>query len=126
MKNQIIVLLLLINSFFISCSKDSTSPVSSRAVRYEITGNFTGTLTVVYTAANGSVENVDVNTLPWKKELTANNSLQSLSAIATGSGGKIGQTATLKIIIGNVEAKTGAGTANNIGFINLAPAPYLF
>jgi hypothetical protein len=126
MKNQIIILLLLINSFFISCSKDSISPANSRAVRYEITGNYTGVFTIAYIAGNGSAEVVEITTLPWKKELTADNSVKAVTANATGSGGKSGQTATLKIYVGNVEVKAGSGTALSSGIISLAPQPHVF
>jgi Mycobacterium membrane protein len=126
MKNQIILTFFLTTSLFFSCSKDSATPASSKAVKYEITGNYSGVFTVAYIAGNGSAEVVEITALPWKKELTADNSLKAVTANATGSGGKSGQTATLKIYVGNVEVKAGSGTALSSGIISLAPQPHVF
>jgi hypothetical protein len=126
MKNQISFFFLLSIIFLSSCSKDSATPASSKAVKYEITGNYTGVFTIAYIAANGSAEVVEITTLPWKKELTADNSVKAVTANATGSGGKSGQTATLKIYVGNVEVKAGSGTALSSGIISLAPQPHVF
>jgi Mycobacterium membrane protein len=126
MNNKLILIFFLATSWLFSCLKDTVTPASSRAVKYEITGNFTGGFTIAYLEANGSAEVAQITTLPWKKELTADNSVKAVTANATGSGGKSGQTATLKIYVGNIEVKAGSGTAISSGIISLAPQPHVF
>jgi hypothetical protein len=111
---------------FFSCSKETVTPADSRNVKYEITGNFKGVFTLGCTTANGSTEYLEVKTLPWKKEFTALNTTNAVVINATGSGGVAGQTAILKIFVGNVEVESGAGTTTSSGFISLAPQPYVF
>ncbi len=117
--------LLVAATLFTACKKEENSPVS-RDVKYEITGNFSGDLSIAYTAANGSFETITVNKLPWTLAFTANASTTSLSASAIGTSGKGGQTAVFKIYVGGKEVESGAGTATNIGSISLTPKTYLF
>lgn len=125
MKNQI-TLIFCSCLLLLSCSKDSATPADSRNVKYEITGNFKGTLGVGCTTSNGSAEYLEVKTIPWKKEFTADKTTKAVAINATGSGGTAGQTAILKIYIGNVEVESGSGTTTSIGIISLAPEPYIF
>jgi hypothetical protein len=108
-----------------SCDKDKETS-GSRAVQYELTGNFTGEFSIAYTAANGSFETIEVTKLPWTKEFVADNDVKAISIAANGNGGTPGQTAVLKIKIGKEEKKSGSGVANSIGIISLNPAAYIF
>lgn len=106
-----------------SCSSDDSSPSSNtKAVKYEVTGNYSGHLIVVFTGANGqNVEEV-ITTLPWSKVVTIPN-----SQIAVGFGGQTSapnyggaaQTATAKIYVNNVEKQTGTATSDVNGAITL-------
>lgn len=113
-----------------SCSKDDvdSSPNSSgsRAIKYEITGNYTGELLVVATTNNDNFELIEVKKLPWKLEFTAKESIQTVVATAQGSTpGLAGQTATLKTYVGGTEVSSGTGTALSSGFISLTNKVYI-
>jgi hypothetical protein len=132
LKTANIVLLAAI-LFFTSCSKDNNTPggggPNSRVVKYEITGNYTGKLTVIY---NDNVSgNTVVNdvTLPFIKEIT-------YPATVTGIGigghsnipatGAPGQTATMKIYSGGNVVKTASATAGSSGELTLPTMAHLF
>ena len=114
-------LLIIIPLQFISCKKggDDTSG-NSRMVKYEITGNFTGKLTVIYNDnVNGNTVLTDVS-LPWSKEITYGNNIAGIGIGASGNiPGVSGQTATMKIYSGGSVVKTSTGTANATGVITI-------
>lgn len=114
-----------------SCSKDSDVDVSpnntgSRAIKYEITGNYSGEFIVVATTNNDDFEVIEVKKLPWKLEFTAKESIKTVIAQAQGSTpGVAGQTATLKTYVGGTEVSSGTGTALSSGFISLTNKLYI-
>lgn len=121
-----ITLILIIQS----CSKDdifSPSSISgSRAIKYEITGNYSGEFIVVATTNNDDFEVMEVKKLPWKLEFTAKESIKTVIIQAQGSTpGVAGQTATLKTYVGGTEVSTGTGTALSSGFISLTNKLYI-
>jgi hypothetical protein len=119
----------LILILFQSCSKtDDATPSGSgsRAVKYEITGDFTGSFIVVAVVANGSFETFEVKKLPWVYEFTADKTVKQVGATATGSGGRDGQKASYKIYIGGKEVSSGAGTAIGGGIMQLNPKYHVF
>lgn len=117
------VLLGLVSLSLNSCSSDDSSPSSgTKTVKYEVTGNYSGHLFVVFTGANGQNVEEIITTLPWSKEVAAPNSL-----IAVGFGGQTsaqnfgaaGQTARAKIYVNNVQKQTGTATADGNGAMTL-------
>jgi hypothetical protein len=112
---------------FQSCStKDEVVASGSRAVKYEITGDFTGSFIVAAVVANGSFETFEVKKLPWVYEFTATKTVTQVGASASGTGGRDGQKATYKVYVGGKEVSSGAGTAISGGFIQLNPKYYSF
>jgi hypothetical protein len=115
-----IVALFLTAGIFSACGgKDSVSP-QSRLVKYEVTGNYSGQLTVAYTNASGSLEDIIVTAIPWSKEFT-------MAAGVGGGGfggnsviskpGAPGQTTVSKIYIGGKEVKSANAIADANGNI---------
>lgn len=132
MKKQLKFILASIALGFVlqSCSKDSidSSPNSSgsRAIKYEITGSYSGEMIVVAATNNDDFEVIEVKKLPWKLEFTAKESIKTVVATAQGSTpGIVGQTATLKTYVGGTEVSSGTGTALSSGFISLTNKVYI-
>ncbi|MHC0446822.1 MmpS family transport accessory protein [Flavobacterium sp. 3-218] len=113
----------------VSCSSDNDDnggSNNSRDVRYEITGNYTGTLSTTYFEKGGNVLNEDITKLPWTKEFTAEAKSMGASLSASGYGGVAGQTLTGKIYIGGKLENELTATATNDGIIVLPLTPYVF
>ncbi|HEU4497219.1 MAG TPA: hypothetical protein VFR70_09230, partial [Flavobacterium sp.] len=125
-KNLILSLSLIF--FGASCSSDDDSNDGgnggnngSRAVKYEITGNFSGEKDVSYSEAGGGFLNEDITTLPGVKEFTAAPNATGAAVSASGNGGQPGQTLTAKIYIGGQLQRELTATADNSGLIFLNP-----
>jgi hypothetical protein len=117
--------ILIISLLLFSCSKNEVSQSDSRAIKYEITGDFTGKLTVVAATNTDPFEIMEVTKLPWKLEFEANKSLTTVVIAATGSGGITGQKASMKTYIGGKEVSSGGGTALSSGFLNMTNQVYI-
>lgn len=126
---KIVTMATLSGLLFSACNKEgnrleSTDP---RVIKYEITGNFTGKLLVVYldnVSGNTQVNNV---TLPWSKEITYPGNVIGIGISGQSTDyGLPGQTATLKIYSGGTVVKTGPATADNIGQLLLPTFTYSF
>lgn len=112
----------------VSCKKEEKKnpEPSSRTLRYEITGNFTGSLVASYTTASGGGTN-DQITLPWNKEINYAQSVTAAILAVSGSGGSAGQKVTVVIKRGG--AQVGApieATASTAGSFTVAAAPVVF
>ncbi len=99
MKQLLAVSLLVF--FAAACKKnnnDTPAPSNPRLVKYELTGNFSGKFTVVYSDnVNGNTVLNNI-TLPWIKEITYGAGVLAIGISAQASvNGVPGQTATLKI-----------------------------
>ncbi len=69
MKNQLKtnILTIFIAFTLLSCSKiDNETPTESRAIKYEVTGNYAGVISVVVTTNNDNFEIIEIKKLPWK------------------------------------------------------------
>ena len=123
-------LVLLSGLFFLSsCKKRNDNPggTNARLVKYEITGNFTGKLTVIYN------DNVNGNTvvnnvaLPFLKDITYPANIAGIGIGAQASiTGIAGQTATMKIYSGGNVVKTVSATAGLLGELVLPTVSYTF
>lgn len=108
-----------------SCNKDDkddNQPGSSRTIRYELTGNFSGLLIASYTTAAGSTANETVSSLPWNKEITYASNVTAAIIAVSGNGGSIGQQVTVVVKRGGNRVSSTVITANNSGsFSQAAP-----
>jgi len=120
---KLVLLLLTAVVALSSCSKSKDDPTpDTKVVKYEITGNYSGRLLVVYTDKNGSSANEIVSALPWSKELTVQS-----STISVGFGGQTaapnyganGQTVTAKLYVKNEVKQSGTAVADANGAIVL-------
>lgn len=116
----IFTLLGLISLFTVSCGgdDDDPTPATSRNVKYEVTGNFTGGLYIVYTGAAGSGQSADTTTLPWSKEVVVNADVTGLGfgiQSTPSQPGQVGQTVTMKIYLNGKVVKQDSFTAGSNG-----------
>src|SRR5688500_5660876 len=94
-----VVIITFIAVQFFSCKKDDAKN-SSRQVKYEVTGNFTGKLLILYNDNVNGNTTVPNATVPWSKEVNYSTSITGIgiggNATAMGSPG---QTVTVKIYL---------------------------
>lgn len=128
--NKLTIVILLVVTIFASCDKDpddNNAGNRSRILRYEVTGNFTGTFTAAYTPASGGVTSQDVTSLPWSKEITYAASVSGASIAITGGGGVPGQKVTLVIKRGGSPIGTPIEqTVNSSGVFSIVGQPIVF
>ncbi|WP_343534407.1 MmpS family transport accessory protein [Pedobacter sp.] len=128
LKLQMVIALFIIILLSACSKKSETKDVSnSRKVKYEITGTFTGKLTIVYNdnvSGNTTVSNVG---LPWSKEIEYNSNVLAIGVGAQASVmGNQGQTAVLKIYSNGAAVKTSTATAGSAGEILIPTIAYGF
>ena len=111
----------------VSCSSDNDDKGSgSRDIKYEVTGNYAGTLSANYIESGNGGQNVDITSLPWSKEFTASADTFGAGITVSGHGGTPGQTLTVKIIVGGKVQKETTATATSDGIIVAAPGSFVF
>ncbi len=131
MKNYTKLLLITLLSLFLNCSsnENNDNQNNTRNIKYEITGNYSGHLTVVYNDNISGNTVVTVTSLPWSKEVTYNSNVQVIGIGASsvvGHYGAAGQAANLKIYNdGNVVRNVNATTDSN-GLISFPSMAYGF
>ncbi|HEU0125102.1 MmpS family transport accessory protein [Flavobacterium sp.] len=130
MKTQLkqIMLMLTLVFTFASCSSDDDkgSVNKSRDVKFEVTGNFTGTIDAVYIESGNAGQSVDINALPWTKEFTASADTAGVGINVTGIGGAENQTITVKIYVGGKVEKETTAKAKSDGTVVALPGSYIF
>jgi len=142
MKTKVLIsclLLTLLNLVFSSCKKKTNTepepapvtqpPASTRNVRYEITGNYTAPLLVVYNDNVSGNTTLTVTALPWRKDVSYPVSVQGIGIASNSTNpqpGAAGQSASLKIYVSNVVVQSSAAVADANGGINLPPIAYVF
>lgn len=121
--------LFAILTLFASCKKESDNNPrnTSRTIRYEVTGNFTGTFTAAYTPTSGGITSDEVTSLPWSKEITYAAGVSGASIGISGGGGVPGQKVTLVIKRGGSPLGTPIEqTVNSSGVFSIAGQPIVF
>jgi hypothetical protein len=120
-------------TLLIACGNDggvSTGPgAKPREAKYEVTGNYTGALTVIYTAKGGGTASVDITSLPWVRDVTPDTNVGAVALAAEHIGGALGlagQTVTIKIIVGGKVVKTQSETAPASGRISVPVVVWQF
>ena len=131
MKNSFLkasLFMMITASALISCSKDddNTKPSDSRKVKYEITGNATGTFDATFITASGTGANEVPNSLPWSKEFVIQNGVNAVLINSAVIGATPGKTITTKIYVGGVEKKSETATVQSNGTAVIAALTYTF
>ena len=133
MKNQIkkFLLLFTVTILAFSCSSDDNDnnnpPSGSRKIKYEITGNYVGPLTVIYTAQSGAQTYLEVTSLPWSLEFVMSDSAyNSQLTINGGTASQVGKSITAKIFQGDVQKREGTATGDSRGFFTLSLPAIVF
>lgn len=124
---QIMLALTLVFTFA-SCSSDNddNGGASSRDIKYEVTGNYTGKISATYTESGNAGQNVDITSLPWTKEFTASADTYGAGITVSGFGGVVDQTLTVKIIVGGKVEKQTTSKATSDGIIVAAPGSFVY
>lgn len=110
--------------------RDNPVPQSnSRAIKYEISGNYSGQLFVVY-YDNISGNSIDtVKSLPWSKEIVYAANVSGIGIAANSITGHLGapsQSATIKIYSAGNSVKTQSSVTDINGIINIPSIAYVF
>jgi len=122
--------LFMVLAIFVSCKKDSDKKPdnSSRTIRYDMTGNFTGSALIAsYTTAGGGTDNDPITSLPWTKEITYATNVTAAIIAISGNGGVPGQKVTLVIKRGGAQLGTPIeATADASGNFSKSAPPIIF
>lgn len=107
-----------------ACSDDDGDTVGiSRSITYEVTGNYSGTLTAGFTTASGGSTYESIPGLPWIKQIEYQSSVTAAAFAVEGDGGISGQTITIKVLAGGKQISSTPATATGDGSISVgAPA----
>jgi hypothetical protein len=109
-----------------SCSDDDSSPAKSRDIKFEVTGNFTGTLSATYVNATGGGANESIPALPWTKTITYASTVPSTALSVGATGGLAGQTVRVKVFAGGTLISDTPGVADASGMLVVAAPTYVF
>ncbi len=101
-----------------SCSSDDDNPVSSsREIKYEITGDYSGAGITINYVENGGGSSTTATSLPWSRTYTADQDTFGGSFSAGAGDGTPGETVTLKIYQGDTLLEAVDATAGPDGMI---------
>lgn len=120
--------LIILASTLNSCSSgDEPTANKPRKVRYEITGNFSGTFTVVYTALTGGNRVENNVSIGWSMEMDYPSSTTAIGIGAQATTpGSPGQAAVIKIFVEGKEVKSSSATAGSLGEMIIPTISYSF
>jgi hypothetical protein len=101
------IIAVLVSLLCLSCSKDddNNNGGTSRTLKYEISGNFSGTVYASYTTDVGGTNN-EIVTPPWSKEITYKSNVTAAIIAISGFGGQPGQQVTVIVKRGNTQVST--------------------
>lgn len=123
---KLTLLIITVVTILVSCSKDNDSPVSadSRNIKYEITGNATGTFDATYITGSGSGANETPTALPWSKEIVLQSGITTVTINSAVIGATPGKTITTKIYVGGVVKNSETATVQANGTAIIAGLRY--
>ena len=113
---------------FASCSNDdsNSSGGNSRKIKYEVTGNFTGSMSATHTTESGGGATTEFTTLPWEMLIEFDPSVPSAGLAVGGIGGVQGQTLTVKVYQDGILKSTTPGTTGSGGSIVISSPSIVF
>lgn len=131
MKTRGISLIFFFSALFVtvSCNRDDDSDggvTTSREVRFEVTGTFTGNIEATFFQSSGGATSEDIGSLPWTKEITYATTVPSIGIAVAGSGGNASETIRVKVFVGGSEKSVTPAMANNTGIIVVTTPSYIF
>jgi hypothetical protein len=109
-----------------SCDSSNEENNLSRDVRYEVTGNFTGSIGISYTTESGGVVNGNIPSLPWNLSINYDSSVTSASFAAAGNNGTSNQNVTIKVFRGTTLVSTTNATASPEGAFTMSIPTIVF
>lgn len=110
------LLVLIASMTILSCKKDNgnnNNNNSSRAIKYEVSGNYTGSMIASYTTTSGGTTNETMPGLPWSKEVIYASNVTAAIIAVTGNGGVPGQQVTVVVKKGGSQISSTAMPADN-------------
>ena len=116
---KLFLLLVVTAMTLTSCSNDDDSPVSaSREIKYEITGDYSGTdpLDITY-VKNGQGSVTEATSLPWSMTYTADDDTLVGGFNVGGLGATPGEKITLKVYQGDTLLESNEATATSEGIL---------
>lgn len=126
MKHLMLTLFTIVLLFGACKKNDQPNKNTSRTLKYEVNGSFSGSLVVSYTSASGNTVNDTRATLPWSKEITYESNVSAAIIAISGNGGTVGQQVTVIVKRGNTQVSSTTATADNSGsFSRSAPVVIL-
>ena len=122
---KLTIAIITVFTILVSCSKDD-NPISgdSRKIKYEITGNATGTFDATYITGSGSATSEAPTALPWSKEIVLQAGITTVLINSAVTGAIPGKTITTKIYVGGVEKKSETSTVQSNGTAIIAGLTY--
>jgi hypothetical protein len=106
-----------------ACKKDNeNNNATSRILKYEVSGSYSGGLIASYTTASGGTANETITSLPWSKEITYAANVSAAIIAVTGNGGLVGQQVVVIVKTGGSQVSSTTATADNSGSFS-QPAP---
>lgn len=127
-KSFLAILLIIIT---VSCSSDDSNPpsASAKSAKFEITGNFTGHIFVVYNNNVTGNTSETITSLPWSKTIQYPSNVTGIGISGNAvmqNPGVAGQTASLKIHYNNVVVGQSNAIADSNGLFSFNPMAFIF
>ncbi len=119
-------MILLLAAFVLSCGDDDGGVKTSRNVKFEVSGNFSGSLDATYLTESGGGTTESIPSLTWTKTVNYASTVPSTSILVGGLGGSPGQAITVKVFAGGNLVSTTPGTATTDGVIVVSAPAYIF
>ena len=121
---------ILIIAIIFSCSNDDNNiPNQIKSAKFEITGNYSGHIFIVYSDNISGNTSATITSLPWSKTIDYPNSVVGIgisgNAVTTNPG-VAGQTVSLKIYNGTTVVSQSNKTADANGLFNFNTLTYIF
>lgn len=123
---------ILIITITYSCSNNDNNipaPAPNKSIKFEITGNYSGHIFIVYNDNISGNTSVTITSLPWSKTIDYPNSVVGIGIsgnAVTSNAGVAGQTASLKIYNGTTVVSQSNKTADANGLFNFNTLTYIF
>lgn len=105
---------------------DDDATTRRRDVTFELTGNFSGSISVTYLQADGGVSPETIPGLPWTKTVSYQPSVLSTLITLVGINGTAGQSITVRVVAGGKQQSSTIGTADATGRVAISSPVVIF